>query len=266
VNPIMNRSRIFVALLGAFALAACEKNAVQVLPVSDLPGARIKFFNFGAGAPGVNFYAGNTKMTAVLSATGVEATTGVAYGSVGNGGAYSGIAAGPYTLTGRIAAAVDKDTIIASVTTNIDETKYYSYYVSGLYNTTTKKSDAFVVEDPVVAPTDFTVAQVRFVNAIFNASPLTLYAFNTIDSTTTTLGSGIAYKGAGVFTAIPAGIYNLYARYTDSTTNKASRNAVTFLGGRVYTIGARGDITVAPPPASNPIGTRGPWLDNTANR
>jgi len=255
----MNRPRIFAALLGALMLAACEKNAVQVLPTSDVPGARIKFFNFGVGSPGVNFYADNTKMTAVLSATGSEATTGVAYGGAGNGGVYLGIAPGTYSVTGRIAATVDKDFSIATLPVTAETGKFYSFYMSGIYNTTAKTSDAFVVEDPVVEPSNFAVAQVRFVNAISNASPLTLYALNTTDSITTTVGTAIAYKGAGGFTALPQGIYNLFARYTDSTTNKVSRNAVTILGGKVYTIGARGNITVA-------TGTNAPALDNTANR
>lgn len=257
----MNRYRIFATLLSAIVLASCEKNAVQVLPNAELPGARIKFFNFGVGAPAVNFYANDTKVTAIGSGTGSESSSGVAYGGVGAGGAYTGIAPGPHTLTGRISAAgADKNRPIATLPATIENEKYYSFYMSGIYNTTTKTSDAFMVEDPVVPPTDYTTAQVRFVQAISNATnPLTLYAFNTTDSTTTTVGGPIAYKAASGFTAVPAGIYNLYARYTDSTTNKVSRNAVTFLGGRMYTIGARGNITVA-------SGTTAPALDNTANR
>jgi hypothetical protein len=42
-------------LLTAAALAACDKNTVQELPFEPLLGARIKFFNFGVNAPGVNF-------------------------------------------------------------------------------------------------------------------------------------------------------------------------------------------------------------------
>ena len=38
----------------AIALAGCEKNAVQDI-TGSLPGARIKFFNFGVNAPQVNF-------------------------------------------------------------------------------------------------------------------------------------------------------------------------------------------------------------------
>src|SRR2546430_12608043 len=78
--------RTAAVLLTAAALAACEKNSVQQLPVEPLLDARIKFFNFGVNAPGVNFYADETKMTAIQSGTGVELNTGVAYGGVGNGG------------------------------------------------------------------------------------------------------------------------------------------------------------------------------------
>ncbi|MGH7522491.1 MAG: DUF4397 domain-containing protein [Gemmatimonadales bacterium] len=257
----MNSHRIVAALLGAIVLASCEKNAVQVLPSAELPGARIKFFNFGVGAPAVNFYANDTKVTAIGSGTGSESSSGVAYGGGGAGGVYTGIAPGQHTLTGRISAAgADKNLPIATLPATIEDGKYYSFYMSGIYNTTTKTSDAFIVEDPVVPPTDYTTAQVRFVQAISNATNLlTLYALNTTDSTTTTIGGPIAYKAASGFTAVPAGIYNLYARYTDSTTNKVSRNAVTILGGRMYTIGARGNITVA-------SGTTAPALDNTANR
>jgi hypothetical protein len=56
-------------------------------------------------------------------------------------------------------------------------------------------------------------------------------------------------------------VYNLAARYAGSTTSAISRAAVSFEEGTVYTIGARGDITVT----STTAATR-PFLDNTANR
>lgn len=74
-----------MALLCAVVLASCDKNAVQEI-TGPLPTSRIKFFHFGVNAPGVNFYANTTKMTATTSATGVESTTGVVYGGVGSGG------------------------------------------------------------------------------------------------------------------------------------------------------------------------------------
>lgn len=259
----MNRYRILAALLGAIVLASCEKNAVQVLPTADLPGARIKFFNFGVNAPGVNFYANNTKMTAIVSGTGAEATTGVAYGGAGNGGVYLGIAPGPYTLTGRIAATIDKDLPIATVGRTIEDGRLYSLYMSGFYNSTTKTVDAFVVEDDFDVPTDYSIAYVRFVNAIGNATnPLTLYRKATTgDTTTVAINTAVSYQGAGAFTPLPSGVYDLFARYTDSTTNKISRTAVPFVGGRIYTVGARGDITITSTTAVNR-----PFLDNTANR
>jgi len=258
----MNSHRIIAALLGAVVLASCEKNAVQVLPDTELPGARVKFFHFGVSAPGVNFYANDTKMTAIVSGTGTESSTGVAYGAAGAGGAYAAIAPGQYTLTGRIAAAgADKNLPIATVVATIEDGKFYSFYLSGIYNTTLKTVDAFVVEDPVAPPSDYAVAYVRFVNAISNATnPLTLYVKNTTgDTATVTVATAVAYKGASAFTTIPAGVFNLFARYPDSTANKVTRNGVTFLGGRVYTVGARGNITVT-------SGTTAPAFDNTANR
>ena len=258
----MNSHRIIATLLGAIVLASCEKNAVQVLPGVELPGARVKFFHFGVSAPGVNFYANETKMTAIVSGTGTESSTGVAYGAAGAGGAYTAIAPGQYTLTGRIAAAgADKNLPIATVAATIEDGKFYSFYMSGIYNTTLKTVDAFVVEDPVAPPSDYAVAYVRFVNAISNATnPLTLYVKNTTgDTATVTVATAVAYKGASAFTTIPAGVFNLFARYPDSTANKVTRNGVTFLGGRVYTVGARGNITVT-------SGTTAPAFDNTANR
>ncbi|MES2179280.1 MAG: hypothetical protein V4550_15585 [Gemmatimonadota bacterium] len=249
----------YVAMLScAMALSACDKNAVQDI-TSSPPGASIKFFNFGLGSPGVNFYAGTTKLTAISSTTGVEAVTGVAYTAAGNGGFYSGVAPGTYELSGKIATATDKDLAISKVSTTLADGKYYSYYQSGVYSTATKSVDAFVVEDPFVSKIDYTVAYVRFVNAISNSAPMTLYVKNTTTATELPVGAAVTYKSAGAFTAIPSGVYDLGARLTGVATNAISRTAVSFVAGRVYTISSRGDITVT-------TGTNVPFLDNTANR
>ena len=115
----------------------------------------------------------------------------------------------------------------------------------------------------VVAPTDYSVASVRFVNAIGNANPLTLYARNTADTTkpAVAVGAAVAYKGVGAFAPLPAGVYDLFARFTDSTANKITSRGVSFFGGRVYSVSARGDITI-----TDSTATRRPILDNTANR
>jgi len=260
----MNRHRSIAALLCAAALSSCEM--FETAAPRDIAGpvpanALVRFFNFGVNAPGVNFYADATKMTAISSTTGVESTTGTAYGAVGSGGLYSAIEPGQHSLMGKIAATTDKDLAIATVTTTIEDGKAYSYYLSGFYNTTTKVSDAFVVEDPYPAQYDFSVAYVRFVHAISNANPMTLYATNTTTTTETAIGAATSYKGAGAFTAVPAGVYDLNTRYTGVTTNAISRTAVSFLAGKHYTISARGDITVVSTTATNR-----PFLDNTANR
>ncbi len=167
-------------------------------------------------------------------------------------------------MTGRIAAATDKDLPIATVNTTIADGKYYSFYMSGFYNTTAKTVESFVVEDDFAVPTDFTQATVRFVHAISNANPMTLFAKNTTTGTELPIGAEIAYKGAGAFVNIPAGGYDLSTRYTGSATNVVSRPSVSFAGGRVYTITARGDITVA---SSTTCGTTNKTcLDNTLNR
>jgi len=259
-NPNMNSYRATAALLCAALLASCDKDAVQSL-TGPVPGSRIKFFHFGVNAPAVNFYANDQKITAVLSATGTESTTGTAYSGAGSSGLYSAIAPGQYTLAGKIAATTDKDLSISTVSATLADGKNYSFYMSGFYSTTAKTVEGFVVEDDFASDIDYTVAFVRFVNAISNANPMTLYAKITTGATDVAVGAAVAYKGAGAFTALPSGVYDLSTRYAGSSTNAISRTAVSFSAGRVYTIGARGDVTVTSTTATNR-----PFLDNTANR
>lgn len=259
----MNRYKSLAVLLCAALVSACEKTAVQDITTAA-PAARIKFFNFGVNAPGVNFYANDTKMTAISSATGVEAVIGTVYGGVGSGSFYSAIAPGQYAVTGRIAAATDKDLAISSVTATIADAKHYSYYVSGFYNTATKSAEGFIVEDPFPAEFDYTVAYVRFVNAISNSAPMTLFAKNTTSLVDVPVGAAVAYKSAGAFTALPNGVYDIGARVAGSSTNTIARTGVSFSAGKVYTIGARGDITINP--VTSPTAVNRPFLDNTSNR
>ncbi len=256
----MKTFRTLATLLCVAALAACDKNAVQNI-TGTLPASKVKFFNFGVNAPSVNFYANDTKMTAITSASGVEAVTGVAYGSVGSGGFYGGIQPGQYTFTGKISAATDKDLAIAKVTGTIVDGKSYSVYMSGFYDATAKTVEGFIVEDPFDAAIDFNNASVRFVNAISNSSPMVLYAKNTTTGAEVPVGGTVAYKAGGTFVPLPNGIYDLNARTPGSSTNLITRTAVSFVAGRVYTIGARGDITVVSTTLTNR-----PVLDNTLNR
>ena len=258
----MNRYLSLAVLLCAAALGACEENAVQDI-TGPAPSARIKFFNFGVNAPQVNFYANDTKMTAVGSSTGSEAATGVSFGSgsPGGGDLYTGIAPGQYTFSGRIAAATDKDLPISNVTATIADGKQYSFFQSGFYNTAAKTVDGFIVEDAIPAVSDFSTAHVRFVHVISNANPMTLYLKNQATGAEIAVGGAVPYKSAGAFTAVPVGTYDAYTRYAGATRDVIVRPNLSFAGGRVYTMAARGDITVTS--ATSAIR---PFLDRTFNR
>lgn len=278
MTATMKKYQSIAALFFAAALASCnyEKNAVQDI-TGPLPSAGIRFFNFGVNAPAVNFFAGDTKVTAISSAactlppisdactsTGVESINGVVYGGVGSGGLYSGFTPGQYTFSGRIAATTDNGVAISTAPGTLTDGKKYSYYQSGVYNTTTKKVDAFVVEDPFPTEIDWSVATVRFVHAIYNANPMTLYATDATGKEFV-LGGSVAYKAAGAFTTLPTAVYTLSTRYAGSSTNAMSRTLVTFVAGRVYTITARGDITVTPTTTTCLV-TNVTCLDNSLNR
>ncbi len=273
----MHRFRPIAALLGVAALAACGTGGPQDI-LGTVPAARIKFFNFGVNAPGVNFYANDAKVTAVSSTsctppadtttacrtTGIESTTGTTYGNVAAGGFYSGITPGQYTLSSRIAAATDNGLAVANVPATLSDGKSYSFYVSGIYNTTTKAVDAFVVEDNYPQQVSADTIYVRFVNAISNAGPLTMYLRNPVSGAVGQVSAPIAYKAAGGFVTIPfsgLGVADVLVRTAGATTNLATLTGLSFGSGRVYTVTARGDATVT----SSTAATR-PQLDNTANR
>jgi hypothetical protein len=257
----MTRLYKIATLLSAVVLSGCgEKSAVQDI-TGPLASAKVRFFNFGVNAPGVHFYANDTKMAAISSTTGVESTAGVAYGSVTAGGFYSAITPGNYTLQGKIAAATDKDLAVSKVTATIADGKTYSMYISGFYDATAKTVEGFVVEDNYSATINYDLASVRFVNAISNSTPMIMYAKNTTTNAETAIGAAVAYKGAGAFADLPTGTYDLNLRSAGSTTNLVTRTGVQFVQGRVYTISARGDMTVVSTTATNR-----PFLDNTINR
>ena len=256
----MTRQLKFAALLCAAALSACGDDANQILATTAPAASQVKFFNFGVGAPGVNFYANNTKMTAISSSTGAESTTGTTYGNVGAGGAYTTIAPGQYDIAGKIAAATDKDLAISHVTATLEAGKKYSFYQSGFYSTATKTVDSFLIEDKVPAPSaDTAITYVRFVNAISNSTPLTLYVKKTDGGNEVAIGGSTAYKGAPEFVAIPGGFYDLTARDAGGA-DKIVRPGVSFNPRGVFTITGRGDMTI-----TSTTATYRPVLDNTFN-
>lgn len=274
----MPRVLPLAALLCAAAVAACEKNGVQQLTTAT-PSARIKFFNFGVGAPGVNFFVNDVKATGTsattctppvdpaCTTTGLADTIGTTSGNAASGALYAIIAPGQPTVSARTAARTDNGTVVTSLPVTVAGGKAYSFYVSGIYNAATKSADSFAVEDNypmTIAAVDYTVAYVRFVNASPGAPAMTLFLKNTTTSSEQPIGAPnetVAYKSGGAFTPISPGTYDLNTRTAGSATNLITRTAVSFAAGRVYTITARGDFTVT----SSTAATRR-QLDNTANR
>jgi hypothetical protein len=258
----MKTNRLTILLLAAVVMGACDKNAVQEENLLEpvVGNAMVKFFHFGVNGPGVNFYLNDEKVTGIQSTTNAELTTGTAFNGAAAGGFYTAHDPGQYTISGRIAAAVDKNLPISNLGATLEADKAYSYYLSGIYNATTKTQDSFIIED-VLPAIDYTRTCVRFVNAISNSQPMALYVRDVVSAVETKLGAETAYKAGTGFICGPAGIYDLNTRTAGSTTNAITRTAVTFAPGRVYTITARGDMTVTGTTATNR-----PLLDNTVNR
>ncbi len=257
----MKKYIYILGFLAVTALYSCDKDGVQELPTEKPSGAQVKFFNFGLNAPGVNYYANDTKLTAISSTTGAESTTGVAYGGAGNGGIYSNVAPGQYTFKGKIAAATDKDLAVFNLPFTVAAGKSYSVFMSGFYNTTTKTSDGFILDDQLPA-IDTGKVMVRFVNTIPNGTgPMILYAVNQTTNVQTQIGDAVAYKGAGAFVGLPQGRYTFNVRYPATSTNLIQRIDVDMIKGRINTIASRGDITVSTTSTS----ANRPLLDNTQN-
>lgn len=258
----MMKLKSIALLAGILAAAACDKNAVQDI-TGTAPAAKIRFFNFALNAPALTFFAGDTKLTATLSTVGTELPTGVTYGGVGLGGFYSGVEPGSIQFVAKLSdtTTANRNVVVSSITQNIEAGKTYSYFTSGLYDAATRKSDGFIVEDVYNNAIDLTLPYVRFVNAIYNSAPMILYAKNTLTGIEYPIGGAIAYKGAGAVVVLPVGVYDLSTRAAGSTTNIIVRTAVSFSPFRVYTVSARGDMTVTSTTATNR-----PFLDNTSNR
>lgn len=259
------------ALLLSAALFSCKKNGIQVIdqPINLADNAQIKYFNFSVGSPAVNFYANDTKVTGTLSTTGVEGAT--AFAGVYPQTGYSAIAGGSYVFKAQIAASATTDANLAISTTqstSLTNAKFYTLFLSGIYSTANKMAESFVLED-VLPAYNITSTYVRLVNTISNApQAFDLYVKNTTipNSTEMKIASNIAYKSGSAFVSVPEGNYELYVRYPSSaTTNVISRNGssvVNMVGGKVYTLVARGDISL---PVTGTAAAR-PQIDFTANR
>lgn len=256
MTAAMTRFSSIITLAGVALLAACEKNAVQSITKPIDGGAFVRFHNFSVSSPGVNFYANDQKLTAVSSAacspppatpnpacstTGVEATTGVAYGATAIGGNYTMLAPGTYTFTGRVAAATDNGLRVTSLSAPLEAGKFYSYFMSGIYNATAKSADAFFVEDKLPTSFDYTKAYIRIVNASSNSPSVSATTQRQGTTDVVTVATNLPYKGVSPIIEIAPGLTDITVRL--STGPSAVLTGANLLGGHVLTLALRGDAT-----------------------
>ena len=255
---------LILSLVSAiFAITSCEKNAVQDIDNAPI-GALVRVYNFALNGPSVNFYSNDTKITATNSATGLEATTGVAAGGIfPANNSYLSLTPGEVTIKTIVpsTATVNPNVVIANIPTSLTAGKFYSVFTSGIYDVTAKATSGFVIED-IMPAVDTTAAYVRLVNTIANnVNGFDLKAVNTLPSSPDLiLATAVSYKSASAFVKVPAGIYTLTSVSTNTPTiYTITRLTVTFAKGLVYTMAARGDATIA-------TGTNARTLDLTRNR
>jgi hypothetical protein len=251
----MTRLSSVAVLVSAALLGACEKNAVQDITAPIGGGAFIRFQNYAVGSPQVNFYANTQKITGVTassctpapttpnpacSTTGVEATTGVAYGGSANAANYSMLAPGQYTFSSKIAAATDNGLATSSSAATLAEGKFYTYFSSGIYNTTSKSADAFIVEDILPTSFDYTKTYLRVVNASSNAPTISVTAKNQTSGQVVTVATNVPYKSASEFATFAPGLSDVTVTFGTVT---AVFTGVNFIGGHVLTLALTGDAT-----------------------
>jgi hypothetical protein len=248
----MTNIRYLAVLLCAASLSACDKNAVQDITTPITGGAFVRFQNYGVNAPGVNFYANEQKVTAVsstsctpptdpkCSTTGIESATGVAYGGSANGANYEMLAPGQYTLSSRIAALADNGLVISSTSAPLTAGKYYTYFVSGIYNATAKTADAFIIEDNLPTSFDYTKSYIRIVNASVN-SP-TISASTQLQGATdiVSVATALAYKSASPIVTVAPGLSDVTITIGTIT---ATAKGLNLFAGHVLTLALSGDAT-----------------------
>lgn len=231
-------------------LTACEKGTlieqtVVYNPTSD--DIKLKILLLAPGAPSVNFYLNNTKITGVYSAVGVEA-------GYGYNGLYPDLGyliinpTTTYQLQAKVAnsAATDAGLVVFDQNMNFENGKSYSF-ISSLYNTTTKTMSTYTLLEDVRPPIDTSKVFVRVVNLLNNKA-----AINYVQTTSgQVIAQGLPYGQATEFIAINnPGKANSYAPVNpDTGTNLVTATSYTLTKGRCYTAyvyGIFGNTTYPP--------------------
>lgn len=237
-----NKLRFLIFSLMAFALYSCEKNAAQVIDTKEFNGPFLRGYNFAPSGPTVNVYVNDVKVTAIGSTNGKEATTGIAaYGVFPTTNSYVNLAAkGNVTVKSVIpsTATTNPGVVTSTITGDLQEGKYYSFFTCGLYNTTDKTTSSVILEDKIPA-LDTAFSYIRFVNLVPNApNGYDLVITNRATAQVINLSPTIAFKAATDFVKVPAGIYDLKASSVGGTV--INRTELTVSKSYVYSLITRG--------------------------
>jgi len=251
--------KAFTLLLASVFMGACEKNAVDEHTAPVTSGALIKFFTHAEGAPRVNFFLNDVRITG-SNPTATNIPLGLAYGTSYPSNGYVNVPAGDLTVAALDTVTSEtkgKADLIASTATKLDEKDNYSAYLVG----TTGNYETFVVKD-ILPEDNFTRIYFRFGNTMagipFNVD---VVAFRlAVAATATTpavpelrvpLGTNIGFKQFSDYTELPAGGYRFIFYRTGTTTvyaNYPSATGTLVLNslGRVYSIFLRGTYAATP--------------------
>ena len=238
---------LFVLL--ALAFSSCEKSAFQVI---DAPptGPNFRVYNFAVNGPQVNIYVNDVKVSAIGSTTGKESASGIAaYGIFPGTNSYVNIKTpGNVIIKAKtpVNATANPGVETTSATSNFEDGKFYSFFTTGIYNTTARTSTSFVLEDKI-PPIDINFAYMRLVNTVPNApNGFDLKITNKVTLEVLTISNAIPFQTASDFIKVPAGTYNLTATSVNTPTSYVINRAdLVVAKGFVYTLAPRGTVVTA---------------------
>lgn len=227
--------------------SSCDKSAFQVI---DAPptGPNFRVYNFAVSGPQINVYVNDVKVSAIGSTTGKESASGIAaYGIFPGTNSYVNIKNnGNITIKAMtpVNATTNPGVVTTTATSNFENGKFYSFFTTGVYNTTDKTTSSFVVED-VLPAIDINFAYLRVVNTVANAANgFDLKLTNKATGEVIVISTAIPFQSASQFVKIPDGIYNIAATSVNTPTNYViNRLDLTVAKGLVYTLAPRGSAT-----------------------
>ncbi len=229
----------FLVAVIAISLSSCDKVS---LDERDEPviGAKIKFFNATLNSPGINLYANDSKITTVAP-TAANVENGITFGGVYPNLEYAVVSPGTFQLKTKIAASstVDPNLEVSSLSSTLENDKYYTVIAVDSYNTIDKKVNTIIINDELVAR-DTSKALIRFINLVGNIGNVDLAVSNGA-----TIVSSIPYKGVSAFATapLPGASVNYVLKFSTPTGIITTSNfPLTFNKGRVYTVFFSGTI------------------------